>query len=95
MVIVAFGFFILACLLEGFNFSREYIRRSFARSSHEYKRVPEIEVENRLESDDPKVDIRSKTIFSSEHSVLTLLYLVQVLISYTLMMVFMTYNAWL
>ena len=77
MVIVAFGCFILACLLEGFKFSREYIRRSFARSSHEYKRVPEIEVEDKLELDDPKVKIMSQTIFTTQHSVLTLLYLVQ------------------
>ena len=95
MSIVAFVVFLLACFSESFKFSREYIRRHFARSSHEYKRVPERDVEDKLESDDLKVDIKSQTIFTTEHSVLTLLYLVQVLISYTLMMVFMTCNAWL
>ena len=95
MVIVAFGFFILSCLSESFKFSREYIIRRFARSYHEYKRVPQRDVEDKLELDDPKVDIKSQTFFTTEHSVLTLLYLVQVLISYTLMMVFMTCNVWL
>ena len=68
MVIVAFGFFILACLSESFKFSREYIRRSIARSSHQYNRVPEIEVEEKLESDNPEVEMKIHSIFSKEHS---------------------------
>eukprot|EP00091_Calanus_sinicus_P007994 TRINITY_DN19459_c0_g1_i1.p1 TRINITY_DN19459_c0_g1~~TRINITY_DN19459_c0_g1_i1.p1 ORF type:complete len:131 (+),score=21.02 TRINITY_DN19459_c0_g1_i1:29-421(+) len=95
MVIVAFGFFILACLSESFKFVRQYIRRWFRRSSHEYKRVPEIDAEDKLHFDDTKVDIMNVTVCTTEHFVLTLLYLVHVLISYTLMMVFMICNAWL
>merc|ERR1712179_203961 len=84
MVLCCTMVFVLGIIQEGLHFPRQWILPCF-RYPH-YRRVDDQESE---------VEVKTISMFSWEHLALTLVYLVQVILSYSSMMVFMTLNIWL
>lgn len=93
MVGACFAIFFLALLYEGLKVLREYLlQRSMV---HKYAAQQEF---NGSTTGDTKVlgtQNPGVHMISAGHFIQTLLHMLQVLISYCLMLVFMTYNAWL
>ena len=91
MVAAAVFCFILALIQESLQCARQVIQGCFGPVSTRYRRVPRQEED----LDSCEMEVRSLRICSVEHLVLTLVHLVQVILSYCIMMVFMTFNTWL
>lgn len=96
------GIFFICLLYEGLKFFRDHLmRRSY--SSLPYNNVPSAGAEN---GDSPSPDDRNSRrrevvkiiqteIFSGHHCLQTLLQMVQTILSYFIMLIFMTFNSWL
>ncbi|XP_050524408.1 high affinity copper uptake protein 1-like isoform X2 [Daktulosphaira vitifoliae] len=82
------GIFLLATLYEGLKYFREYL---FWKSYNaiQYRSV-QIPLEK--ESSNP---VSQPTMLSSFHFLQTFLHVIQITVSYLLMLIFMTYNVWL
>merc|ERR1719483_1861378 len=105
-----FGIFFLGVLYEGLKFYREFLMRTNY-SAVAYDQISEVGGQEEGESgsnlpDDNEitvvrggssnmVKIIQTDVFSKTHFIQTLLHLVQVIISYMLMLIAMTYNIWL
>ncbi|KAK8396479.1 hypothetical protein O3P69_005494 [Scylla paramamosain] len=82
------GIFILAMMYEGLKYWREHLfRKSLAAMQY----CAKVEKGNVTEQDKPS----QMNMLSVEHGVQTLLHMVQMIVSYFLMLIFMTYNVWL
>ncbi|BFZ05537.1 hypothetical protein BsWGS_08576 [Bradybaena similaris] len=98
MVGACFAMFAVAILYEGLKFLREVLlqRSLSARRMGTYDMS-----EHKSDSSREQINVHIQTpsfasrILSLDHLVQTLLHVVQVFISYCLMLVFMTYNVWL
>lgn len=99
MAAAFFGMFVLAALYEGLKILREHLltrasHRSYA-PEHEY----EVPNGNTGGAGDVRVRrnpvIRRLPMLSAAHLLQTVLHMLQVFLSYILMLVFMTYNVWL
>ncbi|EDV91404.1 high affinity copper uptake protein 1 [Drosophila grimshawi] len=99
----AIAFFVLAFIYELLKFLRNYLLQREARKVAE-QTAAEIRRKREINdcagcSETPLAEIREETywqrIFNSAHIIQSLLYLVQVIISYLLMLVFMNFNYWL
>lgn len=85
------GIFILAVLYEGLKYYREHLFwRSY--SLLQYRSVP-IPADKTPLPTDPKVS--QPLMFSKSHAYQSFLHVIQIIISYFLMLIFMTYNVWL
>ncbi|XP_030556245.1 high affinity copper uptake protein 1 [Drosophila novamexicana] len=97
------AFFVLSFLYELLKFLREQLIRREARREAEL--AAELRQKNSMNdcgggcSETPLAEIREKTywqrIFNTPHIIQSLLNLVQIIISYLLMLVFMNFNYWL
>ncbi|XP_048774058.2 high affinity copper uptake protein 1-like isoform X2 [Ostrea edulis] len=102
--------FLLAVLYEGLKVFREYLLKKALVTGSKYQEVtigangksvvPDAQVKssNGLSSIDYKPEKKQSigiSMISSSHLLQTLLHVLQVFISYCLMLVFMTYNVWL
>lgn len=88
----AIGIFILAMVYEGLKFLREYLYKKNA-SSIQYATVAVTS-----QSGSPVTEFQKVTrnrMLSVPHLIQTLLHIVQFVISYFLMLIFMTYNVWI
>lgn len=85
------GIFIMAALYEGLKYYREYL---FWRTYNalQYRSVT-MPAEKGVVSEDNR--IVQPTMFSLMHGFQTFLHVVQIVLSYFLMLIFMTYNIWL
>lgn len=85
------GIFIMAALYEGLKYYREYL---FWRTYNtlQYRSVS-MPPEKGVVSEDNR--IVQPTMFSVMHGFQTFLHVVQIVLSYFLMLIFMTYNIWL
>ncbi|CAH1787105.1 unnamed protein product [Owenia fusiformis] len=81
------GIFFLAVLYEGLKALRKYLLRN-GTNSHPKKRA-ERSTRNATRS------LQQPTLFSLDHILQTLLHIIQITLSYFLMLIFMTYNVWL
>ncbi|CAG5117541.1 unnamed protein product [Candidula unifasciata] len=98
MVGACFIVFFLAVLYEGLKFLREIVlQRSLAGKAHTVYTVDTLPAGSSQEQ--MVMQIRNPSVTSrmltSSHFLQTLLHVIQVFISYCLMLVFMTYNVWL
>ncbi|BFZ20108.1 hypothetical protein BsWGS_23147 [Bradybaena similaris] len=98
MVAACFVVFFLAVLYEGLKFLREIVlQRSLTGKAHGAFTVGTLPAGSSQEQ--MVMQIRNPSITSrmltSSHFLQTLLHIIQVFISYCLMLVFMTYNVWL
>lgn len=102
-VLSAIAIFVVSFLYELLKFLREHLMRREARK--EAERMAE-ELRQKREasncggcSETPLAEVREKTywqrIFGSAHIIQSLLNLLQIVISYLLMLIFMTFNYWL
>ncbi|XP_050423732.1 high affinity copper uptake protein 1-like isoform X2 [Adelges cooleyi] len=82
------GIFLMATLYEGLKYFREYL---FWKS---YNAIQYRSVQIPLEKG-PSDPVSQPTMLSSTHFLQTLLHIIQISISYLLMLIFMTYNIWL
>lgn len=101
--------FILAVLYEGLKVLREYLLKRALVSGSKYQEVtigtkglssvsdPQVKSSNGISLDFKPKENQSigLTMISGSHLTQTLLHVLQVFISYCLMLVFMTYNVWL
>ncbi|XP_014481285.1 PREDICTED: high affinity copper uptake protein 1 isoform X2 [Dinoponera quadriceps] len=85
------GIIILAALYEGLKYYREYLLWK-EYNSLQYRSVTVPNEKNAVAEDNRVVQ---PTMLSWMHSFQTLLHLVQMVLSYFLMLIFMTYNVWL
>ncbi|XP_071441433.1 high affinity copper uptake protein 1 isoform X2 [Hetaerina americana] len=86
------GIFIMAALYEGLKYYREYLFwRSY--NSIQYRSVTTPDEKGSIGTSDHR--IVQPTMLSWPHVLQTGLHIVQVVISYFLMLIFMTYNVWL
>ncbi|XP_021930912.1 high affinity copper uptake protein 1-like isoform X2 [Zootermopsis nevadensis] len=85
------GIFIMAALYEGLKYYREYLFWK-TYSSLQYRAVS-MPAEKRIMEEDNR--IVQPTMFSLMHGVQTFLHIIQIVLSYFLMLIFMTYNVWL
>ncbi|XP_018016134.1 high affinity copper uptake protein 1 isoform X2 [Hyalella azteca] len=86
------GIFILAFLYEALKYCREYLfRKAVQRVSYSTTSSNNITLTEDQQQQQPV----SMKMMSSAHAIQTCLHMVQFLVSYLLMLVFMTYNAWL
>ncbi|XP_061184112.1 high affinity copper uptake protein 1-like isoform X2 [Saccostrea echinata] len=110
MVAACIIIFLLAVLYEGLKVFREYLLKRALVTGSKYQEVtigtsgqsivPDAQVKNSngLSPVDYKPEKKQSigmTMISGSHMIQTLLHVVQVFISYCLMLVFMTYNVWL
>ena len=97
LVVAVVGCFFMSFVSESLKFYRDYLQKSMT-IDNQYKNVPDDISDDLIDSDNCAADIKrvkwKNTISTKEHSVLTLLYMVQVILSYSLMMM-MRYNVWL
>lgn len=102
-VLSAIAIFVLAFLYELLKFFREHLMRREARKEAE-RMAEELRQKREVSncggcSETPLAEVREKTywqrIFGSSHIIQSLLNLLQIVISYLLMLVFMTFNYWL
>ncbi|KRT81427.1 hypothetical protein AMK59_5578, partial [Oryctes borbonicus] len=85
------GIFFMAALYEGLKYYREYLFwRTY--NSLQYRAVT-LTAQKRVVSDDNQVV--QPSMLSPMHFLQTLLHIIQVVLSYFLMLIFMTYNVWL
>lgn len=85
------GIFILAVLYEGLKYYREHLFwRSY--SLLQYRSVPIPGDKTPLPSE---AKVSQPLMFSKSHTYQTCLHIIQIVISYFLMLIFMTYNVWL
>lgn len=89
------GIFIMAALYEGLKYYREYLFwRSY--NSIQYKSVTSPDDKGNMGASDHRIVQSDRpTMLSWPHALQTGLHVVQVVISYLLMLIFMTYNVWL
>lgn len=85
------GIFIMAALYEGLKYYREYLFWK-TYNSLQYKAVS-IPADKAIGVEDNR--IVQPTMFSLLHGFQTFLHIVQIVLSYFLMLIFMTYNVWL
>ncbi|KAK2586352.1 hypothetical protein KPH14_010643 [Odynerus spinipes] len=85
------GIIIMATLYEGLKYYREYLFWK-TYSSLQYRSVTMPQEKNVVAEDNRVVQ---PTMLSWMHSFQTFLHIVQVILSYFLMLIFMTYNVWL
>ncbi|XP_049955509.1 high affinity copper uptake protein 1-like isoform X2 [Schistocerca serialis cubense] len=85
------GIVFMAALYEGLKYYREYL---FWKTYNglQYRSVSEPGEKNTTSEDN---QIVQRNMFSSMHFFQTFLHIVQVVLSYFLMLIFMTYNVWL
>eukprot|EP00096_Caligus_rogercresseyi_P003103 TRINITY_DN1568_c0_g1_i1.p1 TRINITY_DN1568_c0_g1~~TRINITY_DN1568_c0_g1_i1.p1 ORF type:complete len:204 (-),score=63.95 TRINITY_DN1568_c0_g1_i1:106-717(-) len=98
--------FLIAILYEAIKFTREVVFRKYnapfiepAKQGHDSD-LKGLQSSSRDEEDPSKPKIRLALVFknyiwSKSHLILTLLHTLQVIVSYLLMLIFMTYNSWL
>lgn len=86
-----FGIFFMAALYEGLKYYREYL---FWKTYHslQYRSV-QVPVKKSVVSTEEQVV--QPTMFSMGHGYQTVLHIIQIVLSYMLMLIFMTYNIWL
>ncbi|XP_064457281.1 high affinity copper uptake protein 1-like [Ornithodoros turicata] len=92
MVGSVIGVFIMAAVYEGLKYLREHLFRLHFTSMH-YSSVAVAGQEGHTLTEVHQI-VRNRMI-SWAHGIQTILHMVQVLLSYFLMLVFMTYNVWL
>ncbi|KAK3087464.1 hypothetical protein FSP39_006259 [Pinctada imbricata] len=94
MVGACVAIFFLAVLYEGLKVMREQLLKSAFSSSMKYR---EVTISSQTSQDNIIIDPKSNgfRMLSSSHFIQTALHVVQVFVSYCLMLVFMTYNVWL
>lgn len=85
------GIFFLAMFYEGLKYYREYLFWK-TYNSLQYRTVS-VPAEKGVGAEDNR--IVQPTMFSLMHGFQTLLHIVQIVLSYFLMLIFMTYNVWL
>lgn len=95
------GILILSSLYEGLKYFREYLFWKSYNNNVQYRAV-EIPANKNVVRDDQVVTMVGEVItkqpmsmFSRMHALQTLLHIVQLTISYLLMLIFMTFNVWL
>lgn len=86
------GIFILAMLYEGIKFFREFLFKKYF-TSLEYSSVSVLGDDGKPVTEVHKV--ARNRMLSWPHMVQTFLHIVQMVLSYFLMLIFMTYNVWL
>ncbi|CAH1787106.1 unnamed protein product [Owenia fusiformis] len=94
MVGSCIGIFFMAMMYEGLKVFREYLLRKGTNNPRSKKAYA------LNSSTDPVVDheyvtLQQPKLFSLVHIVQTLLHIIQITVSYFLMLIFMTYNVWL
>nr|ACO15313.1 High affinity copper uptake protein 1 [Caligus clemensi] len=92
--------FLLSILYEAIKFTREIVFRKYNAPFIEQDVKSKGSPREEEERDPSKPKIRLALVFknyiwSKSHLLLTLLHVLQVVISYALMLIFMTYNSWL
>lgn len=96
-----FGIFFMAALYEGLKYYREYL---FWKTYHslQYRSVQVPVKKNVVSADEQVVHVvgevihkQPPTMFSMNHGYQTALHILQIVLSYMLMLIFMTYNIWL
>ncbi|XP_046404137.1 high affinity copper uptake protein 1 isoform X2 [Ischnura elegans] len=89
------GIFIMAALYEGLKYYREYLFwRSY--NSIQYRSVTTPDEKGSIGTSDHRIVQPDRpTMLSWPHALQTVLHIIQVVISYFLMLIFMTYNVWL
>lgn len=85
------GIFIMAALYEGLKYYREYLFWK-TYNSLQYRAVS-IPADKAVGAEDNR--IVQPTMFSLLHGFQTFLHIIQIVLSYFLMLIFMTYNVWL
>lgn len=85
------GIIFMAALYEGLKYYREYLFWK-TYNGMQYRSVSEPGEKNTSSEDNRIVQ---RTMFSSMHFFQTFLHIIQVVLSYFLMLIFMTYNVWL
>lgn len=91
MVASVFGVFLMGMLYEGLKYFREYLFKQYV-SSIQFSTVA-ITGENGRVTQVHKVE--KHKMLSWQHALQTSLHIVQIVVSYFLMLIFMTYNVWL
>ncbi|KAF8765035.1 high affinity copper uptake protein 1-like [Argiope bruennichi] len=91
MVASVIGVFLMGMLYEGLKYFREYLFKQYV-SSIQFSTVA-ITGENGRVTQVHKVE--KHRMLSWQHAVQTSLHIVQIVVSYFLMLIFMTYNVWL
>ncbi|KAK7094869.1 high affinity copper uptake protein 1-like [Littorina saxatilis] len=91
MVGACLAMFALAVAYEGLKYFREYLLRRITNPSKAYS-PSAMNGADAIAYKQPEVGSR---MLSGSHGLQTILHMVQVFVSYCLMLVFMTYNAWL
>lgn len=86
------GIFLLAMLYEGLKFFREYLFKQYF-SSLQYTTISVTGQDGKTMTEIHK--IARNRMMSWPHGIQTLLHVVQMVTSYFLMLIFMTYNVWL
>ncbi|XKL67338.1 hypothetical protein PGB90_002829 [Kerria lacca] len=85
------GIFILAVLYEGLKYYREHLFwRSYSLLQYRSVQIP---VDKTPHASETKVS--QPLMFSKSHAYQSFLHVIQIVISYFLMLIFMTYNVWL
>lgn len=96
-----FGIFFMAALYEGLKYYREYL---FWKTYHalQYRSVQVPVKKSVVNTDEQVVHVvgevihkQPPTMFSISHGYQTVLHIIQIVLSYMLMLIFMTYNIWL
>ncbi|VEN52481.1 unnamed protein product [Callosobruchus maculatus] len=84
------GIFIMAALYEGLKYFREYLFwKTYNSLQYRAVAIPD----KNTASEEPQVV--QPTMLSKMHFLQTFLHMLQMIVSYFLMLIFMTYNAWL
>uniref|UniRef100_A0A1B6M061 Copper transport protein n=1 Tax=Graphocephala atropunctata TaxID=36148 RepID=A0A1B6M061_9HEMI len=86
-----FGIFFMAALYEGLKYYREYLFWK-TYNSLQYRSVEAPVNKNTVPENN---SVAQPTMLSMNHAFQTLLHIVQIVVSYFLMLIFMTYNVWL
>ncbi|XP_059151807.1 high affinity copper uptake protein 1-like isoform X2 [Physella acuta] len=95
MVGACFVIFFVAILYEGLKFVREWLlQRSLASASYVDQKLPASSSHEHMVMRTQNSSIANRML-SQGHLVQTVLHVIQVFVSYCLMLVFMTYNVWL
>uniref|UniRef100_A0A1B6I9I9 Copper transport protein n=1 Tax=Homalodisca liturata TaxID=320908 RepID=A0A1B6I9I9_9HEMI len=86
-----FGIFFMAALYEGLKYYREYLFWK-TYNSLQYRSV---DVPTNKNTAPEENSVVQPTMLSANHAFQTLLHIIQIVVSYFLMLIFMTYNVWL
>jgi len=98
MIMSCIGIFLIALLYEGLKYFRERLHRNqYIAVDYSKVRAPEGSISNTGEqANQVRTTVSCQTsITSPSHYLQTLLHLVQLILSYFLMLIVMTYNIWL